>query len=174
MKIRNIAALALGLAVLGSSARAVEVGKPAETFTITLLDSSKVSSADLKGKVVVVNRWATWCTPCKAEMAAFENFYRTHPGTDLKIYAVTVELEVPARKLQPLQKILSYPLATSVSGRGYRQLAGVPTSYVIDRSGVVRYAKAGAFTLESFDEFIEPLLKQPAPQAMASAAPARP
>jgi cytochrome c biogenesis protein CcmG, thiol:disulfide interchange protein DsbE len=96
-------------------------------------------------------------------MAAFENFYRTHPGTDLKIYAVTVELEYPARKLQPLQGILSYPLATGISGRSYRQLAGVPTSYVIDRGGIVRFAKAGAFTLESFDAFIEPLLNQPAP-----------
>jgi cytochrome c biogenesis protein CcmG/thiol:disulfide interchange protein DsbE len=176
MQLGKISALALtgalGLAVAGTAARAADVGKPADDFTITLLDHSKVTSADLKGKVVVVNRWATWCTPCKAEMAAFENYYRTHPGTDLKIYAVTVELEYPARKLQPLQGILSYPLATSVSGRGYRQMTGVPTSYVIDRSGVVRYAAAGAFTLESFEAFITPLLKQPAPQAVASAAPA--
>ena len=174
MRIWTIAALALGVAALGASASAADVGKPAGDYTITLLDRSTVKSDTLKGKVVVVNRWATWCTPCKAEMAAFENFYRTHPDTDLKIYAVTVELEYPARKLQPLQAILHYPLATAISGRGYRQLAGVPTSYVIDRSGVVRYAAAGAFTLESFDAFIEPLLKQPAPQAVASAAPAQP
>jgi cytochrome c biogenesis protein CcmG/thiol:disulfide interchange protein DsbE len=165
---------ALGLAIVASSANAAEVGKPAEDFTIRLLDHSTVRSTDLKGKVVVVNRWATWCTPCKAEMAAFENFYRTHPGTDLKIYAVTVELEYPARKLEPLQGILHYPIATAISGRGYRQLDGVPTSYVIDRGGIVRFAKSGAFTLESFDDFIEPLLKQSAPQAVASAAPARP
>jgi cytochrome c biogenesis protein CcmG/thiol:disulfide interchange protein DsbE len=165
---------ALSLGVVGSAAQAADVGKPADDFTITLLDHSKVTAADLKGKVVVVNRWATWCTPCKAEMAAFENYYRTHPGTDLKIYAVTVELEYPSRKLQPLQGILSYPLATAISGRSYRQMTGVPTSYVIDRSGMVRYAAAGAFTLESFDAFITPLLKQPAPQAVASAAPTRP
>lgn len=83
---------------------------------------------------------------------------------------MTVELEYPARKLEPLQKILSYPLATSVSGRGYRQLAGVPTSYVIDRSGIVRFAAAGAFNLEGLNAFIEPLLKEPPPQAVASSA----
>jgi cytochrome c biogenesis protein CcmG, thiol:disulfide interchange protein DsbE len=165
---------AVSLAMVAAAVHAADVGKPAGDYTITLLDRQTVSSADLKGKVVVVNRWATWCTPCKAEMAAFENYYRTHPDTDLKIYAVTVELEYPSRKLQPLQGILHYPLATAISGRNYRQLAGVPTSYVIDRSGVVRYAAAGAFTLESFDAFITPLLKQTAPQAVASAAPARP
>lgn len=87
-----------------------------------------------------------------------------------------MELEYPARKLKPLQGILSYPLATNVSGRAYRQLAGVPTSYVIDRSGVVRFAAAGAFTLESFDALVTPLLKQPAPpaQEVASASPTRP
>jgi thiol-disulfide isomerase/thioredoxin len=174
MKPWKIGALALSAAIVGGAAQAADVGKPAGDFTITLLDRSTVRSSDLKGKVVVVNRWATWCTPCKAEMAAFENFYRTHPDTDLKIYAVTVELEYPARKMQPLQGILSYPLATSVSGRNYRQLAGVPTSYVIDRAGIVRYAADGAFTLESFEAFITPLLKQPAPQAVANAAPARP
>lgn len=174
MRLLKIGALAFALAICGAAARAAEVGKPAGEFTIRLLDHSTVSSADLKGKVVVVNRWATWCTPCKAEMAAFENFYRTHPGTDLKIYAVTVELEYPARKLEPLQHILHYPIATAISGREYRQLEGVPTSYVIDRAGIVRFAKSGAFTLESFNDFIEPLLKEPAPQTVANAAPVRP
>lgn len=71
MKAWKIGILALSLAIAGSSARASDIGQPAQDFTITLLDGQKVSSADLKGKVVVVNRWATWCTPCKAEMVAF-------------------------------------------------------------------------------------------------------
>jgi len=140
-----------------------EVGKPAKPYTIHLLDNVQVSSADLKGKVVVINRWATWCTPCKAEMVAFENYVRNHPGTDLKIYAVTTELGFPARKLQPLQSLLHYPLGTSVSGYGIK--GAVPTSYVIDRSGIVRFAAAGAFDDDSFDALITPLLKEPAPGA---------
>jgi cytochrome c biogenesis protein CcmG/thiol:disulfide interchange protein DsbE len=181
MNIRKIGSLAAGLALLANAgaAAADEVGKPARPYTINLLDKTRVSSADLKGKVVVVNRWATWCTPCKAEMITFENYMRTHPGTDLKIYAVTTELDFPARKLQPLQSLLHYPLGTSVSSFGYGIKGAVPTSYVIDRSGIVRFAAAGAFDEQSFDALITPLLKEPAPgeasqQALASAQPAKP
>jgi thiol-disulfide isomerase/thioredoxin len=172
MKVRGICSLAASLALLAVAAASAapaadEVGKPAKPYTIHLLDKTDVSSADLRGKVVVVNRWATWCTPCKAEMVAFENYVRAHPGTDLKIYAVTTELGFPARKLEPLQGLLHYPLGTSVSG-GYGIKGAVPTSYVIDRAGVVRFAAAGAFDDQSFDALITPLLKEPAPAAATS------
>jgi thiol-disulfide isomerase/thioredoxin len=162
-------ALALGLLLAASAAQASDVGKPAHDFSLTTLDKQEVTLAGLKGKVVVVNRWATWCTPCKAEMVAFENYLRTHPGTDLKIYAVTVELQFPSSKLKPLQGVLSFPLATSISGASYRVKEGVPTSYVIDRAGTLRYAASGAFDLEGFDALVTPLLKEPAPDARPAA-----
>jgi peroxiredoxin len=171
MKPLQIISLAAALALAASAVEAG--GKPARDFKLTTLDGQTVKLADLKGKVVVVNRWATWCTPCKAEMVAFENYLRTHPKSDLKIYAVTVELQFPASKLKPLQGALSYPLATSISGWGYKIMGGVPTSYVIDRKGVLRYADSGAFDLESFSELVDPLLAEPAssqPAAQQAAA----
>ncbi|WP_394762468.1 TlpA family protein disulfide reductase [Phenylobacterium sp.] len=171
MKFRKVCRLALGLALAAAPAMASGVGKPARDFTITTLDKQQVRLSDLKGKVVVVNRWATWCTPCKAEMAAFENFMRTHPDTDLKIFAVTTELQYSASKLRPLQGILHYPIATNVSGSGYRVMDGVPTSYIIDRAGVVRFAGSGAFDLEGFEAAVTPLLKEPAPTPAPVAAP---
>jgi len=170
MKPWKIGSLALGLALAtAASAQASEVGKPAHEFTITTLDKQQVTSAQLKGKVVVVNYWATWCTPCKAEMVVFENYLRTHPGTDLKIYAVTTETVYSNDKLKPLQGILHFPLATKLWAHGaYGVKTGVPTSYVIDRAGVVRHAESGAFDAEDFDALITPLLAQPAPPAPAT------
>jgi peroxiredoxin len=159
----KIISLAATFALVAGVAQASDIGKPARDFKLTTLDGQTVKLADLKGKVVVVNRWATWCTPCKAEMVAFENYLRTHPKSDLKIYAVTVELQFPASKLKPLQGALSYPLATNISSWGYKVMSGVPTSYVIDRRGVLRYADSGAFNLESFSELVDPLLAEAAP-----------
>ncbi|THD75320.1 MAG: TlpA family protein disulfide reductase [Phenylobacterium sp.] len=166
MKALKIYGLALAIALAGSVATAYadEVGKPAAPFTVTTLDHHRVKLADLKGKVVILNYWATWCGPCKVEMVVFENYLRTHPGSDLKIFAVMTESDVPAYKLKPLASVLSYPIATAAGGGfHYGVKDGVPTSYVIDRSGVVRWAKAGAFDDRSFDELVTPLLKAAAP-----------
>ncbi len=160
MKVVLWAAVAAFALASAGVANADEVGKPAKPYSIRLLDRSAVSSDQLKGKVVVINRWATWCTPCKAEMLVFENYMRAHPDTDLKIYAVTTELGFSSDKLKPLQSAIHYPLGTSVSGWAYGVKSGVPTSYVIDRSGVVRFAAAGAFTDKSFEALITPLLKE--------------
>jgi len=164
MKRWKICSLAVGLALAATAAHAgSDVGKAARDYAVTTLDNQKVTSDQLKGKVVILNYWATWCTPCKAEMVVFENYLRSHPGADLKIYAVMTESDVPFSKLKPLQQVLSFPIAKRLSGRGYGIKDGVPTSYVLDRGGVIRWAEAGAFNDTSFAALVDPLLKAPAP-----------
>jgi thiol-disulfide isomerase/thioredoxin len=170
MKSWKIISLSMALALGATAVQASDVGKPARNFTLTTLNGHTVHLADLKGKVVVLNRWATWCTPCKAEMVTFENYMRTHPNSDLAIYAVTVELQAPPSKLKPLQGVLHYDLATHISSWGYGVLDGVPTSYVIDRAGVLRYADSGAFDDRSFEKFITPLLAESAPGVQVASA----
>jgi cytochrome c biogenesis protein CcmG/thiol:disulfide interchange protein DsbE len=134
------------------------VGKPAPAFTLTTFDNRKIRLADLAGDVVVLNFWATWCAPCRVELPMLDGYIRRHPKADLKLFAVTTEGSVPNEKLKPLASVLSFPLAKGISGGGYTDLGAVPTNFVIDRAGVLRYAKAAAFTEESFDAVVSPLL----------------
>jgi thiol-disulfide isomerase/thioredoxin len=140
-----------------------KVGKPAPPFTVTTFDNQRYSLLDLAGKVVVLNFWATWCAPCRVELPMLDRYIRQHPNSDLKLFAVTTEGSVPNSKLKPLAAVLSFPLATRISGNAYGPLEGaVPTNFVIDRGGVVRWAKPGAFTEEVFDRLVRPLLAAPA------------
>jgi cytochrome c biogenesis protein CcmG, thiol:disulfide interchange protein DsbE len=146
-----------------------KIGRPAPPFTVTTFDKQRFSLTDLAGKVVVLNFWATWCAPCRVELPMLDTYLRQHASDDLKLFAVTTEGSMPNSKLKPLADVLSFPLATSISGHGYGPLDGVPTNYVIDRGGIVRYAQAGAFTEVAFDAVVKPLLAAPAPTRTTTA-----
>jgi cytochrome c biogenesis protein CcmG/thiol:disulfide interchange protein DsbE len=154
------AVLAAGLA---GRAEAATVGKPAPRFVVTTLNGKTVTLDDVRGKVVVLNYWATWCTPCRAEMVVMDRYLRNHPGSDLLIYAISTEDSLPPERLKPLASALTFPLAEKLMGGGYPVLDGVPTSYVIDRGGIIRHARAGAFTERTFNAEITPLLDAPPP-----------
>ena len=148
---------------LGGMFDTPHVGKTSPPFTLTTFDNQKITSAELAGKVVVLNFWATWCGPCRIELPMLDAYVRRHPGDDLKLFAVATEDSVPNAKLKPLAAVLSFPLVKSISGGGYGDLGAVPTNFVIDRAGVVRYAKAAAFSAEGFDAVVRPLLAAPTP-----------
>jgi cytochrome c biogenesis protein CcmG, thiol:disulfide interchange protein DsbE len=154
----SVAAAALPAAALaGPPAR---VGQPAPDFALTTFDKRKLTRADLKGKVVVINYWATWCGPCKSEMPMMSAVHMALKARGLEIFGVTTEDSVPDYKLKKLASVLSYPLVSRFKGSGYPMLDGVPTSYVIDRRGIVRYAKAGSFQGDDFARLVVPLLNE--------------
>ncbi|QIK95790.1 TlpA family protein disulfide reductase [Sphingomonas sp. HDW15A] len=158
-------AIALALALPSKvSAASVKIGKPAPDTTMHLVDGSSVKLSELRGQVVVLNYWATWCVPCRVELPMLDKYYRIQGKHGLKVYAVATEDSLPTSKLKPLFNALAIAPVRKIGG-SYKNFDAVPTNIVIDRAGVVRYAKSGAFDLQDMNEIIVPLLKEPAPTA---------
>ncbi|SDA16039.1 TlpA disulfide reductase family protein [Sphingomonas sp. NFR15] len=161
---RHLALVLVALASIG--AKAPEVGGQAPPFELTLVDGTKVSSADLRGQVVVLNFWATWCVPCKQELPTLDAYYAVTSKYGLRVFAVTTEDSVPLSQLKRLFAAMHIAPVRKVRGP-YATMSGVPTNYVIDRTGRLRYARAGAFDLDALNALLIPLLKEPAPPAAA-------
>jgi peroxiredoxin len=155
---------ALSLIAAPALAKPPKVGDVAPNFKLTLIDGSKVSLDDLRGTVVVLNFWATWCGPCKRELPLLDSYYRVQSQHGLRVFAVTTEDSLPLNKLKPLFATMAIPSARNLKGP-YAPLRGVPTNYIIDRAGRIRYAKAAAFDLETLNAELVPLLREPAPAA---------
>src|ERR1700722_9621405 len=147
-----------------AAAKDALVGAPAPGFQVTTFDGKKLTLADFKGEVLVINFWATWCGPCKQEMPMLDTYYRLQQHAGLRVLAVTTEDSLPPSQLQKLASVLTIPMVRRFKG-DYGPLKAVPTNYIIDRNGVLRYAKAAALTLDDMNDILVPLLREPGPDA---------
>lgn len=143
-------------------AKEPKVGDPAPDLQMTLVDGSKVKLSDLRGQVVIINFWATWCVPCRTELPTLDGFYALRKDAGLRVFAVTTEDSLPLYQLKKLFAAMRMSPVRRMSGP-YHDLGALPTNYVIDRAGRVRYAKTGAFDLDDLNAVIIPLLNEPAP-----------
>lgn len=119
----------------------VKVGDMAPNFQLRDLDGKMVSLSQFRGKVVLLNFWATWCGPCREEMPSMEQLYRNVPRKDFEILAVSTDPQgiVVTRPFQQ-EMGLTFPILHDPDMRiglsyGARSL---PMSFMIDRQGVVR------------------------------------
>ena len=153
-----IALAALTLAA-PTAAAPLTVGKPAPDVELTLVDGNKVRLADLKGRVVVLNFWATWCVPCRAELPLLDAYYRKLKDRGLSVYAITVESSAPLYQLKKVFAAMAIPSVKKVRGMS-TTMAAVPTNFIIDRAGIVRFTKPGAFDLDDLNAKLVPLLNE--------------
>lgn len=149
------------LLLLGASpGKTPTPGFAAPAFTLTTFDKRKVTLAEMKGKVVVINYWATWCAPCKAEMPMMHHYFKANQARGLEMFGVTTEDSVPKAQLKKVSDVLSYPLSNRMTGNYGSIDNAVPSTYIIDRKGIVRHAKKGAYTDREFKAALDPLLAE--------------
>jgi hypothetical protein len=96
-----------------------------------------------------------------------DSYYRIDQKAGLRVLAVTTEDSAPMYKLKPLSEKVAITMARQFRG-DYGPMKAVPTNYIIDRAGVLRYAKAGALTLDELNTLLVPLLQEPEPELQKS------
>jgi cytochrome c biogenesis protein CcmG/thiol:disulfide interchange protein DsbE len=136
------------------------VGQAAPDFQVATADGKVLTLADFKGEVLVLSFWATWSAPCRKELPLLDSYYRIQEKSGLRVLAVASEDAVPLRKLQAAAAALAMPVVRHFKG-DYLPVKAIPTNYVIDREGVLRYAKAAAWTLDDLNAILVPLLRGP-------------
>lgn len=138
------------------------VNFPAPELALTRLDGHAESLADYLGQVVLVNNWATWCPPCKAEMPDLQAFYSDHQDEGFTIVAISAADAEADVRVFAQQLGLTFPIWLDPENRALEAFRNqsLPSSYVIDRNGVVRLAWTGGITRDTLEQHITPLLEE--------------
>jgi thiol-disulfide isomerase/thioredoxin len=139
------------------------LNRRAPDFVRRDLDGGSVNLARLRGNVVLLNFWATWCAPCEAEMPVFSHWQRDYGGSGLRVIGISMDdSEPPVGKLVgPLK--LDYPIAMGDARLGgrYGGVLGLPLTFLIDRHGVVRARFEGLADLKAMERQMKELLARP-------------
>ncbi len=158
--------LLVALAIVAAAARAealltaVEGTPPAPEFALPDLDGRTVRLADLRGKVVVINFWATWCAPCREEMPSMHRLWQQLRANSFELAAINVG-ETPEQVrsfLSALDHPIGFPIVLDEEGTTVRDFSvkGFPTTFVIDKSGRLVFEAVGRRDWES-PEIVETL-----------------
>ena len=141
------------------------VGYFAPQFTLRDIQGNRVSLESYRGRVVVLNFWATWCAPCRVEMPSFEKLYRRFRSEGVAVLAVSIDRNAESAIRKFVDKYeLSYPILLDTKGEAERlyPAMSIPFTFIIDKSGRIAARVDGAKNWESEETFeaIEYLLKK--------------
>jgi cytochrome c biogenesis protein CcmG, thiol:disulfide interchange protein DsbE len=131
------AAASLGACQMASAR--VAVGRPAPALIAPEIDGSTFDLASLRGKVVVVNLWATWCAPCRKEMPELDAFYRKYHERGVEMIGMSTDRRDDRGEVLKIMKSFTYPAALLEEARvnGFGAPEVLPMTYVVDANGVL-------------------------------------
>ena len=155
MRSSRIAALALGL-LLAGAAWALGPGDVAPDFALAGFNGKPLRLADYRGKLVLLNFWASWCVPCLEEMPRLSAWQRNYGAAGLQVIGVSMDDEAaPAKRLLAKQPV-DYPigLGDDKLGERYGGILGLPQSFLIDRRGLILARYKGEADLSQMEATI--------------------
>lgn len=117
------------------------LGKPAPEIQARLISTGEIfQSTQQRGKVLIVNFWATWCAPCKAEMPTLQSYLEAHKAEGLEVLAISMDetRDLPAVKKIAQQYAFKVALKADANIKGLGRIWRMPTTFVIDRDGILR------------------------------------
>lgn len=138
------------------------VDYPAPAVALSDLSGGSVSLDDHRGRVVLVNNWATWCPPCRAEMPALQAYAQAHRDDAFVLIGINAgdTAEQVMDFVEEYQLTFSMWLDPSSEALRAFQNNALPSSYVIDKTGKVRLIWMGAVTLDALEAYVTPLLAE--------------
>jgi cytochrome c biogenesis protein CcmG/thiol:disulfide interchange protein DsbE len=152
----------LGVGLFRAQQGQVNIGEPAPDFELVTFSGDNYQLSSLRGKVVVINFWASWCESCKPEARDLEEAYQSYLSRGDVIFLGVDYVDTEPEALAYLEEFgVTYPngpdLRTQIS-QAYR-IRGVPETFIIDQQGIISHLQIGPFrSLAEIQGYIDPLL----------------
>jgi thiol-disulfide isomerase/thioredoxin len=142
------------------SASTLPVVGPSPAWKLTDLDGKEVGRDALKGKVVVVDFWATWCPPCVHEIPGYIALQKKYAENGLVVVGLSVDSKPAVVGPFATKKGVNYPLAMATPEviEAFGGVEGIPTTFLIDREGNIRHKKVGSMETDEYEKLLVPLL----------------
>lgn len=133
----------------------IAIGEKAPDFELETLTGDTVKLSDYRGKKVMLNFWATWCPPCKEEMPDMEQLYQEN-GEEVVILAVNIDPQLNVQKFVSEMGI-TFPVLLDEKDEVNTkyQVLTIPTTYFIDKQGIIRNKYLSAMTKELMEQYID-------------------
>ena len=137
--------------------------KKAPDFALKSADGKTYELSKFRGKVVIVNFWATWCGPCRREIPDFIQLYKTYKVQGLEIIGISVDQD-GWESVTPYMKEsgINYPIVMQDEKvvANYGNFGGIPTTFIVDGKGTIVFEHSGVMTRAQLEVRIKPLLKK--------------